>query len=354
MKWFLRFFFTILLMAGWAALAYFYADFTLGSPQRDKPVEVEIPPDTSINEIGKILKQKKLIRESYFFRYYVMYKHKTNLKAGVYEIQPDETLDQMLNKFSDGNQDLVKVTIPEGLNALQIAEILEKKGFDKEGFLKALNDKPLKYNFETEIPADNNRPYRLEGYLFPSTYNFRKDATPEQIINAMLAQFSKRMDELQVRDNLKNAPLKGITVDQWVTIASLIEREGQVKEELPTISGVIYNRLNNPNNQWLGIDATIVYIYSMRGEKITKVKNPREVKSPYNTYLMKGLPPGPIASPGEESLKAALYPQEHEYEYYVTKSDCSGEHYFAKTHDEHRFKYIPLSNQNQKKYKCNP
>ncbi|WP_124727941.1 endolytic transglycosylase MltG [Staphylospora marina] len=349
MRWFWRIFFTLVLLAGWALLGYFYVDFTLGSPKRTQPVEVEIPENSSIQQIGKILKEKRLIRESYFFRYYVQMKGKTDLRAGYYEILPDESLDDILAKLSSGDENTVKVVIPEGKNARQIAEILEKAGFDKAGFLDMLNNKKPKYNFETEIPKHPERPYRLEGYLFPSTYYFRKDETPENIVNKMLEEFAKRMENLEVRDKLANNKVPGgMTVDKWVTIASLVEREGQVKAEFPKIAGVIYNRLNSNQYPKLQIDATIVYIYSMKGQKVMPTQKMTKLEHPYNTYHIKGLPPGPIGCPGEDALKAALEPTKHNYYFYVTKEDGSGEHYFASDYQQHQ-KYINMSRENRSK-----
>jgi UPF0755 protein len=351
MKWFWRLFFTLALLAGWAILGYFYVDFTLGSPKRTEPVEVEIPPNSSLQQIGEILKQKKLIREYYFFRFYAMYKKKINLKAGYYEILPNESLDDMLKKFSEGDENTVRVVIPEGKNARQIAEILEKHGFDKAGFLDMLNHKKPKYNFETQIPSHPERPYKLEGYLFPSTYYFRKDETPENIVNKMLEQFAKRMEKLQAREKLSGNPLlpKGMTIDKWVTVASLVEREGQVKDEFPVIAGVIYNRLKNPKYPTLDIDATIVYIYSMKGQKVMPTRQMLKQKHPYNTYQIKGLPPGPIACPGETALAAALNPQKHNYYFYVTREDGTGRHFFAANLAQHeRYKAISRKNRSQR------
>ncbi|SEM73417.1 endolytic transglycosylase MltG [Lihuaxuella thermophila] len=337
MKWFLRMLITLLLLAGWAVLAYLFADYTLGSPKRSQSVEVEIPPDTSLKEIGQILENKKLIRETYFFRLYAVYKNRTNLKAGVYEIEPEDRLSDMLDKFSEGDQGLIKVIIPPGWNARQIADRLEQAGLDGQGFLRALNHKKQKYDFENSIPRDPRRPYRLEGYLYPGTYEFRKETQPEEIVNAMLDQFAKQMDKLQAREKLKSNPLtKGVSLDEWVTVASLVEREGKLPQELPVISGVIYNRLHSKTNNKLMIDASIVFIYSMKGQKITSVtEKMTQIKHPYNTYQITGLPPGPIASPGEATLAAALNPKKHKYEYYVTREDGSGGHYFARTLAEH-------------------
>lgn len=350
MNWFLRILLTILLLAGWVVLGYLYADFTLGSPKRDKPVEVEIPPDTSLKQIGNILKEKRLIRESYFFSFYAIYKKQTNLKAGVYQIEPDETLADILEKISDGDENVVKVTIPPGFNAMQIANRLERLGFDKEGFLDALNHKKPKYQFELEIPNDPRRPYRLEGYLYPSTYEFRKNAKPEEIVNAMLEQFAKRMNELKAREqlsaNTKNLT-KGMTIDKWVIVASLVEREGRVKDELPRIAGVIYNRLNSGNdNQILRIDATLAYINLMNGKPAKVTASMKKFNNPYNTYKIVGLPPGPIGSPDRDALEAALKPEKHNYQWYVVRSDNSGRHYFASTYRQHQ-QFIQMSNKNE-------
>ncbi|MGA9173031.1 MAG: endolytic transglycosylase MltG [Thermoactinomyces sp.] len=353
MKWFWRIFFTLVLIAGWGFLGYQFVFFTLGSPKRTAPVEVELPKNTTLKEIGAILQKKHLIRRSYFFRYYAAYKHKTNLQAGVYEIEPDETLDDMLAKFELGEQNTVKVTIPEGWNVLQIADALEKKGFDKKKFLYYLNNKKPKYEFEKEIPNNPARKYKLEGYLYPATYNFYKDETPEEIINEMLGEFAKHMEELQARDILKsNPPMKGMTIDQWVTVASMVEKEGKVKTELPTIAGVIYNRLNNndPKDDHLGIDATFLYIQMLTGKKIPMYKL-RKIPNPYNTYLNKGLPPGPIGCPGVRSLQAALNPQKHNYTYYVARGDGTGLHYFETNAAQHD-RDIARSNANERKLKA--
>ncbi|MBD1371077.1 endolytic transglycosylase MltG [Hazenella sp. IB182357] len=348
MKWLLRMIFTLVIIVGWVIVTYVYANFTLGSEKRDQPVEVEIIKDMTIAEIGTLLKEKGLIREKYFFRYYAMYKKKTNLKAGVYEVEPGESLDQMLDRFVEGKESKISVTIPEGLNAAQIADKLKEEGLDSEGFLKALNTKEPKYAFEKQIPNDRQRKYKLEGYLFPSTYKFRKDEKPENIVNAMLEQFQVRLDKLNWDQQLKNESLpKNWSIDQVIIVASLIEKEGQVRSELPRIAGVIYNRLEK-EPRLLQVDAWYHYYLSMRGEALKKPdKHTKNIESPYNNYKNPGLPPGPICSPSEKAIHAALSPENHQYFFYVTKSDGSQEHYFAKTNEEH-LKNIKKSNANEK------
>lgn len=338
MKWFLRLLFTVLILAGWMILAYQYILFTLESPTRTKQIELEIKPNATLKEIGQSLEKAGLIRSATFFRYYAWWKQNTNLKPGYYEIGVNENLNQIMSRLHDGEQSMVKVTIPEGKTVLEIADILEKHGFDKQDFLKKVNQKQSNYAFETEITPNPNRQFRYEGYLFPNTYHFRKNETSEKIIKEMLDEFAKRMTQLQVRDKLKE---RNMTVDQWVTFASIVEREGQEKQELPRIAGVIYNRLDKKMR--LEVDATIVYAMKLKGVN-GKIRT--NFASPYNTYQNNGLPPGPISCPGESSLAAVLNPEQNPYFYYVTKSDGSGQHYFARTIQEHQ-KNIQLSNKNE-------
>ncbi|MFC7441391.1 endolytic transglycosylase MltG [Laceyella putida] len=339
MRWFLRIFFTLVLLAGWIGLGLLYVDFTLGSSKRSQPVQVQIPPQTSLQGIGRILEEKGLIRESYFFRYYVIWKQKTNLRAGNYEIAPGETLDQMLDRFAEGKENTVRIDVIPGFTAYDIADRLTKNGLDGQGFLKALNNKTPKFAFEKQIPNHPQRPYKLEGYLYPDTYYFPKKEKPENIVNAMLERFNKQLVELKIQEQLQqDSPLNGnkpMTLDQLVTVASLIQREGQVKSEKPIIAGVIYNRLQK--NKKLQVDATIVFMYRMKGQKIkTVLERMYYEKHPYSTYAITGLPPGPISSPTKVELEAALHPQKHRYLFYVTRDDGSNLHYFAENDQGHK------------------
>lgn len=344
MKWFLRILLTLVLLAGWGAVGYYFVDWTLQSPKRDKPIVIEIEPDSSLKQIGSILKSKQLINLDWFFRYYAAYRGKINLLAGVYEIKPNDDLDRILDKIAIGKQDLVKVTIPEGKTVEDIADILATKGLNKEDFLKAVNRKRSPYKFEDEIKKVPGRKYKLEGYLFPSTYEFRRNASGEDIVKAMLEEFAKHMNQLDARNKLHGTDY---TVDQWVTIASLIEREGRVRSELPTISGVIYNRLRIKMK--LEVDAAVVYAWSLEGvQKKRLFYKDLELKSPYNTYKIPGLPPGPICNPSMEALEAALKPAKHQYLFYVTKKDGTNTHYFSRTLAE-QTKNIERSKKNTKK-----
>lgn len=344
MKWFLRVLFTLLLVGGWLGLVYLFMTFYLESPKRSGVTQLVIPPNSTLSEIGALLEKNNLIRKDWPFRYYAWSKGKTNLKPGFYEISPNENLDRIMDRIYGGKQDTVKVTIPEGSHIGEIADILEKAGLDKEAFLKEVNERTPSYEFEKEIPDDPNRKYRLEGYLFPSTYEFKKGETAEKIVKAMLDQFAQQMNDLKVREKLKE---RDMTVHEWVTFASVIEKEGQARSELPQIAGVIYNRLHT--DMKLQVDATVVYLYAMRGEKKKRLYfKDLDIQSPYNTYQNKGLPPSPISCPSTPSLEAVVNPVQHDYLFYVTKKDGTGEHYFAETLQQHN-QYIKLSEENKKK-----
>lgn len=329
MRWPMRLLLTLLLLGGWSVLIYFYADHTLESPQREKAIVLEIPHGASSTEIGQLLEKNGLIRSDRFFNIYVRVTGATNaLQAGVYEIPPDKNLEGILQIMASGKQNTFRVTIPEGFTVKQIADRLSEHGIDQDQFLEAVDNESFDYEFIKELDNNDKRLYRLEGYLFPSTYEIRKGASPEEIIDIMLKEFDKRLQRDGVKNKLKE---QNLTVDKWVTIASIVEREGQVNEELPRISGVIHNRLEI--GMPLQVDATIQYL---RGEQKARLMyKDLEVDSPYNTYKVKGLPPGPISSPGEAALNAVLEPEDHEYLYYVTRKDGTKLHYFSKTYKEH-------------------
>jgi len=160
----------------------------------------------------------------------------------------------------------------------------------------------------------------------------------------MLDQFAERMNKMRIREKLKE---RDMTVDEWVTFASIVEKEGQVKEEFPQISGVIHNRLDK--GMKLEVDATVIYAYLLQGEKKKRLFfKDLKINSPYNTYQNKGLPPAPISCPSELALQSVINPAQHDYLYYVTKKDGTGGHYFSKTISEHE-QNIKRSEQNAKK-----
>jgi UPF0755 protein len=352
MNW--RILYSIILLIAWIGIGYLYIDYSLDSPKREKDILITIPEKSSAKRVGEILVENKMINQNWFFTYYLRFKG-IDIKAGEYGFSPTDTLDDVLKKLSEGKQEGIKVIIPPGKHVLGIAEILEEKGFDGQGFLEALKNRKPKYDFEKQIPDNDDRYYKLEGYLIPDTYFFHKSETPEEIVEQMLAPFDEFIKKYEAKINGKSMfQNKPFTIDQMVTIASLVEREAREKVEYGKVSGVIYNRLNkpdDPNFKRLRIDATNVFANDMEGKKYKRVDQMNSLlDSPYNTYLYDGLPPGPIASPSREAMEAAIQPEEHDYYYYTAKYDGSGLHYFAKTYQEH-LKYIEQSRENAKEGK---
>lgn len=322
----------LLLIGGVAAGGYFYIQKNLEPvAASDETILVTIPKGASSKTIGNILFENGLIRNSKIFYYYVRFKGGgTGLQAGDYKFQKGMTIDEMLKKMQDGDVyiETFTFTIPEGLSVVQIADLLSNKGYvDKEKFLKEVNEGEFHYDFIAQIPDDPDRKYRLEGYLFPETYEMKKGATEHDIINRMLHQFDLVFNK-EWRQAIED---RGMTIDDAVILASIVEREAVLDEERPTIAGVFFNRIDDG---WLLQScATVQYILGKQREVITY--DDLEVDDPYNTYIYEGLPPGAISNPGAASLKAVVYPEEHDYYFFVTKKDGSGSHHFSKTYKEH-------------------
>lgn len=326
--------FILLLLAAAGTAAYVYGELqpveANGQPAEKK---ITILPGSSVREIAGLLEEEGLIRNATLFTYYVQAKGVgSRLQAGDYSLQVGQTIDQLLNMLVDGKAivNTVRFTIPEGWNVEQIANSLAEKGIvDKQKFLQEVNSGQFpEFPFVASIPKKEGRKYRLEGYLFPETYEVKKDATEHEIIAKMLAQFQKELkpewlDTLQKRK---------MTLDDAVNLASIVEREVAVDKERPLVAGVYFNRLRE--NWPLQADATVQFaLGGKQRDRITYAD--LEVDHPYNTYRNNGLPPGPIASPGRESLAAVILPATHDYFFYVTKKDGSSEHYFSKTLQEH-------------------
>ncbi|TJY43512.1 endolytic transglycosylase MltG [Cohnella pontilimi] len=316
----------------------------------EKPVRVTIDKGMRASKVSKLLEDNGLIRNSFLFGVWMKLQDEgSKFQAGVYELTPGMTREQIVAKLNSGDivaAASVRFTIPEGFTVQQIADRLAKTAnVNKESFLQTAADR-AKWTgsaWAGQIPADVNLRYPLEGYLFPDTYEVRNGSSEAEIINRLLAELDRKLDQLP-EDWQTTLQERGMTVHQMLTIASLVEREVVVDEERAIVSGVIQNRL--AKTMPLQIDATIQYLLDKPKEKLST--DDLKVQSPYNTYLNPGLPPGPIATPSLKSIEAALYPAKTDYLYYVTKKDGSNTHLFAVTYAQHQ-KNIKLSEKNVKK-----
>jgi UPF0755 protein len=249
-------------------------------------------------------------------------------EAGTYELNYSLSTTQLNARLSAGPIDPYasnRITIPEGFTQRDIGLRLEDAGFfTAEEFMYAANNHDFGFRFLEDIP---NRPSRLEGYLFPDTYFLPANVTPEQVITMMLSRFN----EVFTFEYRMRAEEMGLTMDQVVNIAAMIEREVRVPDERPMVSRVIHNRLDI--NMPLQIDATVIYALDRHLARITFAD--LEVDSPYNTYRVSGLPLGPISNPGAASINAALFPANGTWLFYVLVDADTGAHLFTNTYEEH-------------------
>lgn len=274
---------------------------------------INIPSGTNAKEIVHILEKNEIIRKNnYLFIILIKFsKLEDKLKFGEYNLSPSLNMLQILNKLDRGEIVVYKITIPEGYTSIQIAELLDKKEIvEKESFLKL-----VKYGEKS-----------WEGYLFPDTYEVPKKYGPENMFKLMLSNF----EQVAVDNKLINkAEQTGFTMDEIITLASIIEKEAKFAEEKRQISSVFHNRLKI--GMKLQSCATIQYILGKPKEILEE--SDLEIESSYNTYLYKGLPPGPICNPGIDSIIAALEPANEDYLFFVLGDN--GRHIFSKTYEEH-------------------
>ncbi len=295
----------------------------------DRETTITVAENTTISGLSRELGKENIVNHRLLFSLFLKLTHKdTNVLAGDYVLNPNMDYSAIIRslKSGDGGNNTVEVTIPEGYTVAQIREALLTKHVceDESALDKALGDYRYSYDFLEDLDMSDNW---LEGYLFPDTYQFYVNDSAVNVVDKMLSNFEKKYDS-NIQDGAEKLNL---SMNEVVTIASLIEREAKLEEEYTMISGVIHNRLNHSNKfPYLQIDATVQYAV---GHKDALTSEDLEVDSPYNTYKYKGLPPGPIASPGYTSLYAATHPDTHDYYYYVAMPD--GSHLFAGTLSKH-------------------
>ncbi len=281
---------------------------------------VTIRPGEGFGAITARLQEQGLIQTPFKFRLYARFSgYHTELKAGEYELSGQMSPRQILETLKGGRVRLYRVTIPEGYQLSQIAEAIEVAGFGaSQDFYRMATDPEVTQSAGIEAST-------LEGYLFPDTYHFPRGLEQRSIIEAMLKRFQAVMtDEWRAR-----ASEIDLTLHEVVTLASIIEKETGDPAERPLISSVFHNRLGK--GMRLETDPTVIYgIKDFNGNLTRKdLRTP----TPYNTYVIKGLPPGPIASPGEAALEAALYPAETDYLFFVSRRDRT--HQFSTNWKDH-------------------
>ena len=274
-------------------------------------------------EIADMLYERGLIRSTQGFKLW-LYLSGTNdkLQTGHYQIPNKVTVRELISLLQEGHVESIRVTIPEGYSVGDIAIVLEKNQIMKaKDFLaEAKTYVPYPYMKGTK-PAT----YPVEGFLFPSTYEIPVGATPRDVIQMMADEMNRYLTPAVK----KQIQAQHMSIHDFVTLASIVERESLFDADRPTIAGVFKKRL--AHGIPLQSDATISYVLGYAKENVTI--GDTQLQSPYNTYVSKGLPPGPIANPGKKSLDAVLYSENTDYLYFV--ADKEGHNHFSKTYEEH-------------------
>ncbi|MBM7097187.1 endolytic transglycosylase MltG [Bacillus sp. H-16] len=329
----------LLSVVGAAAGTYVYITNAIGpvDEEAEEATSVEIPIGSSTSGIGNILESEGLISNATIFRYYVRYKNEGGFQAGEYELSPSMDMDEIIAALKEGRvyQDYeFSFTIPEGrwLETI-INHIAENTEHEYDEFMELLSDEDYLRELideyamlDEEILEDDDIRHPLEGYLFPARYDFTEENPEmEEILTTMLDRtqgiLANMADEIEASE---------YTVHEILSMASIIEAESIGDEERETISGVIHNRLED--DMPLQMDPTIAYAQNKHISRTTR--DDTQTDHPYNTYVNRGLTPGPINNPGQNSIIAALNPEDHDYLYFYHSED--GQSFFSETYSDHQ------------------
>ncbi len=318
---FLCAFIVLILAAAGLAGSYVHAAIYDPASKSGQTVHFTVAQGEGTRQISEKLERQKLIKSSLVFIGYLKFKDKgAKIQVGDYALKKNMTMLQVIDMLTGGDVITTKITIPEGWTDTQIENELIKKGVTTDaGFKNAISQK-YNYSFLKENPAGD-----LQGFLYPDTYLLSSKPTAKEAITKMLDEFKQKADPV-IRAKLSS---QSLTYYQILTLASIVEREVQSNTDKKIVAGIFLNRLNS--DMPLGSDATIQFI--LGSNKRIFSDQDIAVDSPYNTYINKGLPPGPIANPSLESIEAVLNPTKTDYFYFFTGKD--GKTYFSKTQEEH-------------------
>ena len=345
----------ILSLAGF--FGYRYVSDAVGAKdvKSTKFISVEIPENSGNSYIGQLLESAGVIKSGKVFNYYTKFKNISNLKSGYYNLQPSMTMDEIIEvlqkKGSDKPQEpsLGTVLVKEGYTIEQIAKAVEvnssaKKGkhsstgFKAKDFLKLMKDDvfltKMKAKYPTllaNLPKDTDAKYVLEGYLFPATYNIHDDTTVESLAEEMLSTMDTYLSPYYA-----TISSSGHNVNEILTLASLVEKEGATDDDRKNIASVFYNRLNS--DMALQSNIAVLYALGKLGQETTLKEDATidtNIDSPYNDYVHKGLMPGPVDSPSLSAIEAVINPSSTKYMYFVADV-TTGNVYFAESYEEHQ------------------
>ena len=343
-------FLTLLSAGGYFGYQYVVDSLLPIDANSKKYVTVQIPDGSNVQEIGTTLEKAGLVKHGLIFSFYAKYKNYTDLKAGYYNLQKSMSTEDLLKELQKGGTDepqepvLATLTIPEGYTIDQIAQAVGqlqgdfKEPLTADAFLAKVQDENFISQEVAKYPSlleslptkESGVRYRLEGFLFPATYSIKESTTIESLIDEMLAAMDKTL-----APHYSTIKSKNLTVNELLTIASLVEKEGAKTEDRKLIAGVFYNRLNL--GMPLQSNIAILYAQGKLGQKISLADDAgidTTINSPYNVYTKAGLMPGPVDSPSLDAIEASINQTKSDNLYFVANV-TDGKVYYATTQEEH-------------------
>ncbi len=338
---FLLIVFGIVVFVGVALLGSFLWDSFLLSPAKDaQEIVFEVPSGSSVDTIAKFLEAQHIITSRFFFKAYVkMTGAQSSLQAGQYLLKPNMSFRSVVATLSNAKASEVQITIPEGFILNEIGELISINLPQINGETwTSVTRNPKALSFEgatllSGIPAGQS----MEGYLFPDTYRFRKEADATTIVQTMVLTLMRRLSENEIVVPSHLVMENGMTLHEVLTLASIVEREVRSPEDMAHVAGIFFTRLKI--GMALQADATVNYVTRKNDPGVSLEDT--QIDSPYNTYKYLGLPPGPISNPGMNAIRAVLHPIDSDDLYYLTSEE--GEVIYAKTFNEHvqnKYKYL--------------
>jgi len=327
----------IVVVVGYAVYHFAFVGFEFGENTAndmvavgpDYEVEFILDEDTSASEVARRLEEMGVINNSLLFQAELFLLGRTSeFEAGTFNLNRNMTNSDIRRVLRTRPQELAPhevVRVIEGWNMRDMAMYFEyREFFTAEEFFYVAENGHFRFPFLIDVPERENR---LEGYLFPETYHVSLNPTPGEIINIMLRQFDRVFDDSMY----VQAEELGMSVDDIIIIASIIEREVRVPSEMAVVSQVIHSRL--AMNMRLEMCSTVIYVLDVPRRRLSFADT--QTPSPFNTYLHAGLPPGSISSPSEAAIRAALWPADTDYLFFVLMDETTGEHHFSRTYAEH-------------------
>ncbi|MBP1577643.1 MAG: endolytic transglycosylase MltG [Oscillospiraceae bacterium] len=329
-------FVSILLVLG---IAVFLALFAISSAidmfafgKDDKQIELTVEKGMGVGDIADLLGEKGVIEQPFMFKNYAKLRQKDNgFQAGDYVLNSNMSYDRIITAMRMGNtvKEEVTITFYEGMTISEIADLLEeKKVCDADEFIEMTQSGEFTYEFIDMMPESNLRFRKLEGYIFPDTYDFYVGENVTSVVRKFLKTFQSRVMGMysEIQDS-------GMTLDEAIILASIIQKEASNEEEMAKVSSVFHNRINNAKAGLPMLQSDVTINYVENDIKPYQTRSVQEMYDAYNTYVCHGLPVGPICNPGLDAIKAAIAPEDTDYYFFVT--DVNGKYYYGKTLNEH-------------------